>query len=404
MACMSDHPAKASTGLYLHIPFCQAKCNYCDFVSYAGLEHLHADYVRALIDEITLCADAWADARFETVFIGGGTPTVLPPSQLALLLAACRRSLRISEDAEVTIEANPGTVDYNDLVALRAAGINRISLGVQSLDDKELALLGRIHDAQEAINAYRLARRAGFDNINLDLIFGLPNQTVKRWRETLKGALALRPDHLSLYALTVEENTPLALSIAQGVLPEPDDDLAADMYELAEEMLESAGYRHYEISNWARRTSADTPTGFPSLACRHNLIYWHNGRYLGLGVAAHSYDGEQRIANLSDPVAYIAHMQAGELAIATSESLSLERRMGEMMMLGLRLIQGVSWRCFEERFGVSLQQVYAHEIDDLAEKGPVPGTDGLLIVDEQGIRLSKRGRLLGNRVFAAFVR
>jgi organic radical activating enzyme len=184
-ACMPDRCARAGAGLYLHIPFCQAKCNYCDFVSYAGLEYLHADYVRALIGEITLRAEAWADACFETVFIGGGTPTVLPPLQVALLLAACRRSLRISEDAEVTIEANPGTVDYDDLVALYAAGINRISLGVQSLDDKELALLGRIHDAQEAINVYHLARRAGFDNINLDLIFGLPSQTVKRWRETL---------------------------------------------------------------------------------------------------------------------------------------------------------------------------------------------------------------------------
>jgi len=244
MACMSDHPAKAGAGLYLHIPFCQAKCNYCDFVSYAGLEHLHADYVHALIGEIALRANAWAGARFETVFIGGGTPTVLPPSKVALLLAACRRSLKISEDAEATIEANPGTVDYDDLIALRAAGINRISLGVQSLDDKELALLGRIHDAQEALNAYHLARRAGFDNINLDLIFGLPSQTVERWRETLKGALALRPEHLSLYALTVEESTPLALSIARGALPEPDDDLAADMYELAEEMLEELGAPH----------------------------------------------------------------------------------------------------------------------------------------------------------------
>ncbi|HIC94723.1 MAG TPA: radical SAM family heme chaperone HemW, partial [Anaerolineae bacterium] len=235
-----------AVSLYIHIPFCRAKCAYCDFNSYAGLEHLFAPYVRALAREIELARGWHLQAR--TIYLGGGTPTVLPLDLLGEILAACRRAFRVPEGAEVTVEANPGTVDGDYLAGLLGLGVNRLSLGVQSFDDGELRLLGRIHTAREAVEACHLAREAGFDNLNLDLLYGIPRQTLAGWRETLRRAFDLRPDHLSLYALTLEEHTPLARRIAEGEVPAPDDDLAAEMYVLAEEMLAEAGYVHYEIS------------------------------------------------------------------------------------------------------------------------------------------------------------
>ena len=284
----------------------------------------------------------WQGTAFDTVFIGGGTPTLLPADGLAALLAACREALPVLPGAEITTEANPGTVDGAGLAILRAAGIERLSLGVQSLNDDELRLLGRIHTADEAREALAAARAAGIRNVNLDLIFGLPGQTLADWRATLDGALDLAPEHLSLYALTVEEGTPLEAAIAAGTLPPPDDDLAADMYEYAEATL-TADYAHYEISNWARRLPGEAGHDPPALACRHNLKYWRNARYLGLGAAAYSYDGHVRAANVDDPAAYIARIAAGESARVSAETTDRPREMGETMMLGLRLSQGVSW-------------------------------------------------------------
>lgn len=391
-------------GIYVHIPFCQAKCAYCDFCSYAGLEHLHTHYVGALCQEIVHRGHDWADASFDTIYIGGGTPTVLAPSAIAQILDVCRHSLSVADDAEITIEANPGTVEQADLVTLRQAGIVRLSLGVQSFQANELVLLGRIHNVEGALRAYRLARRAGFQNVNLDLIFGLPEQHLESWRETLGQALALEPEHLSLYALTLEEGTPLAERIARGVLPVPDDDLAADMYELAESLLEEAGYIHYEISNWARRSREDGLRDAPARACRHNLKYWRTERYLGLGAASHSYDGRCRYANTASPAEYIARVSAGQSAIVERQDVGPERRMEETMILGLRLMAGITWRDFAQRHGIELREVYGREINDLAEQG-------LLEVDADdsrsrlaGVRLSTRGRLLGNRVFGAFLR
>jgi len=402
----------AAAGLYIHIPFCRAKCHYCDFASYAGLEGLHGNYVEALCQEIAHCAttprkSGWSDARFDTIFIGGGTPTILPPSEIARVLATCRRELHIQDDAEITIEANPGTIDLAGLVALREAGVNRLSLGVQSLHDGELSMLGRIHNAGQAIAAYEMAREAGFEKVNLDLIFGLPAQDrrlcpisakLESWRETLHRALELNPEHLSLYALSVEEGTPLARQIADGILPAPDDDLVADMYELAEAMLDGAGYAHYEISNWARRArDEDGDEEPPALACQHNLKYWTDQRYLGLGAAAHSYDGLRRWANVRVPAQYIERVLAGDDPIAVVEEMGRSRQMSDWMMLGLRLVAGVTWAGFERRFGTELRAVYDREIDELAEQG-------LLAVDARGVRLTARGRLLGNRAFAAFLR
>jgi len=388
----------AATGLYVHIPFCQAKCSYCDFPSYAGLQKLYGDYVEALCREASRCASAWGDSRFDTIFFGGGTPSVLPPSEIARVLAASRQGLHVQDDAEITIEANPGTVGLGDLIALRQAGVNRLSLGVQSLHDSELRLLGRIHDAGQAVRAYGLARQAGFRNISLDLIFGLPAQHFDSWRETVVRALDLEPEHLSLYALSVEEGTPLARQIAEGLLPPPDDDLAADMYEMAEETLDRAGYEHYEISNWARRgRERGNVQDPPTLACKHNIKYWTDQPYLGLGTAAHSYDGLHRWANTSDPAEYIERMMGDDDAVVQIDEIGPSRHMSDWMILGLRLVAGVTWRAFKARFVIELRAVYGKQIDELA-------AGGLLTVDTQGVRLTTRGRLLGNRAFVQFLR
>ena len=381
-------------GVYIHIPFCKKKCTYCDFCSFAGLESLFAPYVQAVCRQIAQTAVNWASTRFDTVYIGGGTPTVLPPASIASLLAACRQHLDLEGDAEITIEANPGTVDKSSLAILRGAGINRLSLGVQSFRNQELDILGRIHDQCEARQAYHDARGAGFECINLDLMFALPRQSLDDWRANLSSAMDLAPDHLSLYALTLEKGTPLAERIAAGQLSAPDDELAATMYELAERTLGQAGYLHYEISNWAKRgTDGASEAGYS----RHNLHYWHNEHYLGLGAVAVTYDGQRRTTNVSDPASYVAQVRSGGAVLEASETTPLARQMDETMMLGLRLIDGVSWNSFRERFAVGLEEAYGPAIDELVD-------EGLLESDERGIRLTPRGRLLGNRVFARFLR
>ncbi len=397
-----------NVGLYIHIPFCQRKCPYCDFNSYARLEALHAPYVAALTAEM-----AWLAQRGEwhadTVFVGGGTPTVLSLAPLRQVLDAARANFHLAPDAEISVEANPGTVDVAYLSGLRAAGVNRLSLGAQSFDDDELHLLGRIHNAAEIAAAFRAARQAGLSNVGLDLIYGLPGQALARWQTTLQQALALLPEHLSLYSLTVEPDTPLAGRIACGDLPLPDDDLAADMYELAEKMLAQAGYLHYEISNWAKADCklqmADGRLHNAYFVCRHNMIYWHNGAYLGLGAGAHSSWAGRRWHNVLAPQAYVARAAQGSAGdalwaspvVASVEVIDQTLAMGETMMLGLRLLQeGVSLADFAARFGRSLHAVYAAELTNLQ-------AEGLLEQLPDRVRLTRRGRLLGNQVFARFL-
>lgn len=384
-------------GIYGHIPFCHRKCAYCDFPSIAGREDLYRPYVEALLRQIVQERAAWSHWTFDSLYIGGGTPTVLPVELLVEILATCRAQLPMVPDAEITIEANPGTVTLFSLKALRQGGYTRLSLGVQSFSDAELALLGRIHDARAAREAFQAARKAGWENINIDLIFGIPYQTLEGWRYSLEQALSLGPEHLSLYALTLEPGTPLEEKIAQGALPAPDDDLAAEMYILAQELLSQAGYTQYEISNWARRTPHDLPWGTPYLACRHNLHYWRNEPYFALGAGAHGYDGRTRYAHIADPEGFIARIMAGESTRILEERLSLDQTMDETMMLGLRLLQGVAWEDFQRRFGKDPRRIYAEALADLAEAD-------LIEQDAQGVRLSRRGLLLGNRVFAAFLR
>lgn len=410
--------------LYLHIPFCQRKCPYCDFNTYAGLGRLYKPFAAALAQEVRLAGAAWGRPPVHTVFLGGGTPTVLDPALLEQVLTACREAFDLLPDAEITSEANPGTVDVSRFAALRRLGVNRLSMGVQSFDPQELAFLGRIHSAEEAVEAFHAARSAGFANINLDFIYGLPDQDPDTWRRTLAQAIALGPEHLSLYALTIEEGTPFGDWAAAGRLPYPDPDLAADLYALADEMLASAGYVQYEISNWARHeenqgkegnegkggNSASTFPSFPVFACRHNLTYWRNEAYLGFGPGAHSAANGRRWANIKPVAAYIERVTAvahvsSDRAVEPSEApwvefveeLDERTRMAETMILGLRLVgEGVSFRRFQERHGRPLAEVYGAQIERLASQG-------LLEVLPDRVRLTPRARLLGNVVFLAFM-
>ena len=379
-------------GLYLHFPFCLSKCAYCDFASFplasVGGEEFAREYLHALALEVDRRAATpeFADAAAGTVFFGGGTPTVLPAEWLAEMLARLKLRFAVAPEAEISTEANPGTVDAAKLRALRQAGFNRLSLGVQSFSDDALRLLGRAHSAEEAKQAVAAARAAGFENLGLDLIYGLPGQTVTGWREDVEQALALRPDHLSAYGLSLEEGTPLAGEVQCGRLPTPEEGPYADMFELTHEMLTAAGYRHYEISNYA----------LPGRECRHNRKYWAGDEYLGLGSSAHSHRGGLRWNNLPTPAVYTEWLSRGLLPVERADALSARARVGEMLMLGLRTAEGVSEQAVAARTGLSPQVVYGDAIAELCEQG-------LLIAEEGRLWIPEEKWLLSNEVLAAFV-
>jgi len=383
-------------GLYVHVPFCQRKCAYCDFNSYGGLEHLFTAYVRAMVTEITAAGRRGPLPRVETIYLGGGTPTLLPPSLLGEILDACYRSFDVAPDAEITCEANPGLLDRKRCDSLIEMGVTRLSLGVQSFDDGELRLLGRIHTAEQAEGAFRNARAAGLANIGMDLLYGLPDQRVATWQASLQRAIELRPEHLSLYSLTLESGTPLARQVSAGQVQPPDDDLAADLYLEACDRLPAAGYVHYEISNWAQGILC-SGRDHPSLACQHNLLYWRNGHYLGFGAGAHSSLEGCRWWNVSEPAEYIRRTGAELSPVAGREHIDERLAMGETMMLGLRLVrEGIADVAFERRFGHSLLGTFGREIADLERLG-------LLEREPDLVRLSTQGLLLGNQAFAQFL-
>ncbi len=411
-----------SLALYIHIPFCAARCSYCDFNTFAGLDALYRPFAAALAAEIRRAGAARARPPVHTIFVGGGTPTVLPPELLAEALDACWEAFDVAPDAEITSEANPGTADRAHFAALRSMGVNRLSLGVQSFDDAELRWLGRIHSAAEAKAAFHAARAAGFANINLDFMFGLPGQAPATWAATLQRAIRLGPEHLSLYSLTVEHGTPLSDRVRRGLAASPDDDLAADLYAQACATLEVAGYAQYEISNWAssrdqgaggRRQAPDSvcqasvtsnqqsTTNFQIPAspfqCRHNLVYWRHEPYLGFGPGAHSFDGARRWWNVKPVPEYICRVEAGRQPERDGESIDRRTAMGEFMMLGLRLVaEGVADVRFSARFGMGPEDVFGVEIAGLVARG-------LLECLPDRVRLTPQGILLGNQVFAEFL-
>ena len=400
----------ASTlGLYIHIPWCPTRCIYCDFNTYIdGSNSLKSRYHNALLREIRETGTALEQPCLDTIYFGGGTPTTLFPEQLIELVEAVKANFKLRSSAEITVEANPGTLSVEYLRELRQGGVNRLSLGVQSFNDEELTFLSRLHDTKVARQAVEQARTAGFDNLSLDLIFNLPQQRLTQWEHNLQEALQLEPDHFSIYSLIVEPGTPLHRQVTQGDTPHPDDDIAADMYALTLEMLDRAGYLHYEISNWARACGEEIQDWqTPSMASAHNLIYWRNQSYLGLGAGAFGTLKGQRWANVKRPQDYISQIDAGHgLGSArdekTFEDIDQETAMTEHMLLGLRLVrEGISAMKFKDQFGISLPEKYPEAIAFGLERGLTEWIE--TFTDDPHLRLTWQGRFLANQVILQFM-
>jgi oxygen-independent coproporphyrinogen-3 oxidase len=401
----SDHQAdkiKTVLSVYIHVPFCVRRCLYCDFITYAGQQAWLPAYVEAAIKEVHLLGSSRAktDEPAQTVYFGGGTPSLLSIGQVKALLTAVERSFLLAENAEITLEANPGTLTLDYLRELRAIGVNRLSLGVQSFSDAELAQLGRIHTREEALQSILWAKQAGFENLSLDLIFGLPKQSLKAWEYNLQEAIKIHPEHLSLYNLIVEDGTPLAKQIANGEIPAPDDDVAADMYELTMDFLTSAGYEQYEISSWA--TS-------PEFESRHNKAYWQMTPYLGVGAAAAGFAENVRTLNTPSIPEYVQRISTQRSALPYPRSAANREYtevdgftlMQESMMLGLRLTrEGVSNAAFRARYGQDISAAFPEEVHRLLAKGLVEWVD---FPDGLHVRLTRRGKMLGNQAFMEFV-
>jgi oxygen-independent coproporphyrinogen-3 oxidase len=389
--------------LYFHIPFCRHRCAYCDFNTYAGQEKAIPAYVGALISELTGVAQLYAGRLpVHTIFFGGGTPSLLPIEEFEKLIGEINATYDLQNNYEFTIEANPGTVSDTYLKQLYNLGVNRISFGMQSALPYELRQLERQHTPEDVANAVKWAREAGFRQINLDLIYGLPDQVVESWDKTLDFALDLKPEHLSLYSLTIEEGTPLNRWVSRGLVSEPDADRAADMYELASSRLEGEGYTQYEISNWA--LAGDDQD---ILACRHNVQYWRNLPYLGFGAGAHGSANGYRTANVKGIAHYMRRCFKGRWesfprspANDSVTFIDQATEIKETMMVGLRLVQeGVADSDFRSRFGLSLMDVYAREIRDLIGLRLLEWNEG----EGSRLRLTRKGRLLGNQVFIRFI-
>ena len=376
-------------GLYIHIPFCKKKCRYCDFVSFPALEREDLYFV-ALVAEMRKYAPLMKDRAFDTVFIGGGTPTVLKPGRTAALLNEARKCFSIKPEAEITSEANPESASEEKLNELYEAGVNRLSLGLQSANDLELHAIGRIHSRQDFINAVSAARKVGFTNINADVMHGLPGQTEESCIDTLRLATELEIPHISSYSLILEEGTPLYDDVRNGrvMLPDPDD--TADMEDAGFEFLAQRGYARYEISNFAK----------PGFECRHNLNYWDNGEYLGIGLNSHSalrLKGDwTRFNNTDDLNEYINELGEGKLPVRNTRKIERDEEMFETIMLGLRKIKGVSRREFEERFGCDPVEKYAPAVSELE-------MDGWLEATEDSMYLTKRGLDFQNEALIKFM-
>ena len=381
----------SSAGIYIHIPFCRSRCSYCDFATGIYEGSLAERYVQAVVKEILSWREIETPAEVDTIYFGGGTPSLLSAAQVAQILDAVNARFDVKGQLEVTMEMNPGTVTPKILQAFRAPGsglgINRASFGAQTFDDRELARLGRSHNAQDTRQTFSHLRAAGFDNISFDLIAGLPGQTLAAWDRNLDEALALRPEHLSFYLLEVHEGTPLADQIKRGTQPQPDDDLAAQMYELMLEKAGTAGYFHYEISNLC----------LPGFESKHNTKYWSGAPYYGFGCSAHSYDGNlSRWSNERDVAGYTSLIEMEKSPIVERVNLTGEQAKAEAVFLGLRLMRGLSAEQYRKSFGVDLRDVHQEELERFR-------VAGLIEIDGDLIKLTRSGALLSNEVFAAFV-
>lgn len=381
--------------VYLHIPFCRTKCTYCAFNTYTKLEALIEPFVDALVNEIHCVGRSAPGLPVHTIFFGGGTPSMLAAAHFRRILDTLRQYYPLTADAEISIEANPNDISFDYLAQVRETGINRLSLGMQSANANELRLFARRHDNDDLAGAVMAARKAGFDSLNLDLIYSIPHQTLADWEWTLQQALALKPDHISLYALGLEDDTPLKEWVDSGRLPTPDDDLAADMYEAATSELALHGLEQYEISNWAA----------PGHQCRHNLQYWRNLPYLGLGPGAHGFANGIRYSVELSPQRYIRLLSNVDencsfpLSPAVAEHTVLERKdeIAETLIMGLRLTQeGIQRDAFQQRFGDDITTIFPEVIAKYQKHG-------LLDVDKTCMRLTKEARLVSNMILREFV-
>ena len=373
-------------GLYLHIPFCQQKCLYCDFASYAQSEHLFDVYTTALCQQIAEQGGMLCKPLIDTVYIGGGTPSILPVPLMEKILASLTANFTIQADAEISMEANPGTVTKEQFIALKSLGINRLSFGVQSLNDKLLANLGRIHRTAESLAAIEYALSAGFAEISIDLMYGLPGQTYDGFARELEQAVALSTNHLSIYGLKLEEGTPLATAFTQGKLTLPDEAEEEAMYDLMTDFLPKQGLQRYEISNFAR----------PGKECRHNLKYWYYEPYLGLGCAAHSFLQGERISQVTGIEEYIRAITTGSSPIAMRETLTQNESMAEYIFLALRTIQGMELAGFSQYFNTDFFNHFGAVWNKLNQQG-------LVATDTKQIWLTEQGMKFGNIVFRSFL-
>ncbi len=391
-------------GIYVHVPFCKTKCPYCDFNTYQGIESLTSAYIDAVTEEIALWGWVLQSPRVNTIFLGGGTPSYLPRDGVGRIIQAMRNAFPLRRDAEITVEANPDDLDSAKCDYLLSLGVNRLSIGLQSTNPGLLNMLGRRHGSEQAALAFRTARAAGFNDVNLDLMYGLPEQTIDQWRDTVEQVTSWGPQHLSLYCLTLEEGTPMHRQVREGGLPKPDEDLAADMYSHARSALEGAGYHHYEVSNWCR----------PGHESRHNIGYWRNLPYLGVGPGAHSSLAGYRFWQVSSPRQYIASVKqwaegdpkacsamTGELLgticpVSGWEQIDIDTACAETMFLGLRLLDGLDLAVASEQVGIDLESKYRPQIRDLVDLGMLERQDSRL-------RLTSGAYLIANQVFMRFV-
>lgn len=376
-------------GIYLHIPFCLQKCRYCDFYSLPLNDSaILKIYAACLAKEIQSRAAQYTDACVDTIYLGGGTPSLLMPGQIQDLVASVYSHYKVAENAEITLEANPATIDGDYIDALQASdAVNRLSVGIQSFNDRELMMLGRAHSAASGAETLAQIKQAAWNNFNLDVIFGIPGQTMKDWMATLHRVLDYHTAHISMYLLQLEDHVPLARSIAAGQASLPDDDLAADMYVAGIELLEQNGFQHYEISNLC----------LPGHQCRHNLGYWEGREYAGFGAGAVSYSAGLRWINRADIEIYIQALQTGLKApTITLEKLYPEQAATEALILGLRMTKGIGLDAFQQRYGINILASYADQIKRFLE------TD-LMKVENGRVMLTKRGILLSNQVLCHFI-
>lgn len=373
-------------GIYLHIPFCKSRCSYCDFATdvYRNNDAVER-YVDTLCNEITNY-ELRITNYVETIYFGGGTPSLLTANQLEKIINTLQKSFSISENIEFTLEMNPATVTLEKLRDFRSLGVNRASFGVQTFDDRALKILARGHDSNDARKTFEVLRRANFDNISFDLIGGLPNQTLADWEKNLDEALKMNPEHLSLYLLEIHEGTPLAEQIRSKRQPNPDEDVAAEMYEMMVEKVGAKGFQQYEISNFAK----------PDFESKHNSKYWLCEPVLGFGVSAHSFDGKSRWSNERDTNKYVSLLENGESSIVEKNDLSEKQLSSEFVFLNLRLTKGLDLKEYKSRFGIDLEKEFAEDLKDLSEAG-------LIFVTNGELKLTPKGMVYSNEVFSVFV-